>query len=152
MTQQTGTDTELDRIERSIDIDATAEKVWALVQRPGWWINEEDVDPDPVLREEDGSTVVVHPKFGEFRLRTVASEEPRYISFRWADDVRREAATTVEFWIEDRDGGVTLRVVESGFASLGKDQAAVDHHITENTHGWEVELEAAKRFVLGDAG
>ena len=148
----TQTDQELDRIERSIDIDASAEKVWSLIQRPGWWINEEEVDPDPELREEDGLTVLVHPKFGEFRLRTNTSDEPRYISFHWVDNVAPEAGTTVEFWIEDRPGGVTLRVVESGFSGLKKARAEIDNQIKENTHGWQVELAAAQRFVMGQAG
>ena len=34
---------ELDRIDRSIEIDATAEKVWGLVSRPGWWINSRTI-------------------------------------------------------------------------------------------------------------
>ena len=133
----TQTDAELDRIERSIDIDAPAETVWALVQRPGWWINDD---------------VVVHPKHGEFRLRTLESDEPRYIAYHWVDNVAPEAGTTVEFWIEDRDGGVTLKVVESGFSNLKKDREQIDNQIKENTHGWEVELDAARRFVLGQAG
>jgi uncharacterized protein YndB with AHSA1/START domain len=145
----TETNLELDRIERSIDIDASAEKVWALVQRPGWWINDEEVDPDPEMREEEGYDVVVHPKHGEFRFRTLQSDEPRYISYHWVDNVAPEAGTTVEFWIEDRSGGVTLRVVESGFGGLQKDRSAIDNQISENTHGWEIELAAAKRFVLG---
>lgn len=153
MSETTDVGTELDRIERSIDIDAPAEKVWALVQRPGWWINDgEHVDPDPELRDEDGLTVVVHPEHGEFRFRTEQRDEPRYIAFHWVDNVAPEAGTTVEFWIEDRDGGVRLKVVESGFSRLRKDRAAIDHQIQENTEGWEVELEAARRFVLGDAG
>ena len=148
----TETDHELDRIERSIDIDATAERVWSLVQRPGWWINEHEVDPDPDTREEDGLTVVVHPTYGEFRLRTLDRDEPRYVSFRWVDNGDPEVGTTVEFWIEDRPGGVRLRVAESGFSSLNKDRAAIDQQISENTHGWELELEAARRFVLAQAG
>ncbi|QIG42684.1 ATPase [Nocardioides anomalus] len=147
----TGTDTELDRIERSIDIDAPADRVWALVQRPGWWINEQEVDANPELREEDGHTVLVHPTYGEFRLRTLEQDEPRYVAFHWVDNVAPEAGTTVEFWIDERPGGVTLRVVESGFSRLRKDRAAIDQQITENTHGWEVELEAARRFVLRSA-
>jgi uncharacterized protein YndB with AHSA1/START domain len=140
---------ELDRIERSIDIDAPPARVWALVQRPGWWINENDVDPEPELREEDDLTVLVHPTFGEFRLRTIERDEPRYVAFHWVDNVAPEAGTTVEFWIDERPGGVTLRVVESGFSQLRKDRAAIDQQIQENTHGWEVELEAARRFVVG---
>jgi uncharacterized protein YndB with AHSA1/START domain len=147
----TETDQELDRIERSIDIDASAEKVWSLVQRPGWWINEHDVDPDPEIRREGEYDVVVHPKWGEFRLQTLERDEPRYISYHWVDNVAPEAGTTVEFWIEERSGGVTLRVVESGFSGLKKDRAAIDNQIRENTHGWEQELEAARRFVTGSA-
>jgi len=145
----TETDLELDRIERSIDIDADAEKVFALVQRPGWWINENDVDEEPDLRREGEYDVLTHPKFGEFRLQTLQSDPPRYVSFHWVDNVAPEAGTTVEFWVEDRPGGVTLRVVESGFGNLKKDRAAIDNQIRENTHGWEMELAAAKRFVQG---
>ena len=146
----TNTETELDRIERSIDIDASAEKVFGLVQRPGWWINDEEVDPEPELRREGEYDVLTHPKYGEFRLQTLESDPPRYVSFHWVDNVAPEAGTTVEFWIEDRPGGVTLRVVESGFGGLQKDRAAIDNQIRENTHGWEIELAAAKRFVLGE--
>lgn len=150
MTQTDGqVDGGLDRIERSIEIDATAEKVWSLIQRPGWWINEEEVDPEPELRREGDLDVLVHPKFGEFRLQTLERDEPRHVSFLWVDNVAPEAGTTVQFWIEDRPGGVTLRVVESGFSGLKKDRAAIDHQIEENTHGWEVELAAAQRFVMG---
>ncbi len=31
--------TDLDRIDRSININATAESVWDLISQPGWWIN-----------------------------------------------------------------------------------------------------------------
>jgi uncharacterized protein YndB with AHSA1/START domain len=148
----TQTDQELDRIERSIDIDATAERVWSLITRPGWWINDGDVDPDPELRREGEYDVVVHPKHGTFRFATLERDEPRHRAYHWVDTVAPEAGTTVDFWIEDRPGGVRLRVVESGFAGLKKDRAAIDNQIKENTHGWEVELEAAKRFVLADSG
>jgi len=142
------TDQELDRIERSIDIDATAEKVWSLLERPGWWINEHDVEPDPVIRWEDDETaVVVHEKWGEFRLLRRESDPPHYISWRWIE--HDDAGTLVEFWVEERPGGVTLRVVESGLTSLGKDAEALRKHHEGNTEGWEKELEAARRFVLG---
>ena len=87
-----------------------------------------------------------------FRFATLERDEPRYVAYHWVDNVAPEAGTTVSFWIEDRAGGVTLRVVESGFSQLRKDRAAIDNQIKENSHGWEVELEAAKRFVLGDPG
>jgi len=142
-------DTELiDRIDRQIEIEASAEKVWDLVSRPGWWINEQEVDPNPVLRQEgDDLHVLVHEKYGEFRLQTLDADRPRYVAFRWIDNVAPDSGTTVEFWIDEHDGGVTLRVAETGFASLRKDRAAIENQVRENTHGWEMELEAARRFV-----
>jgi uncharacterized protein YndB with AHSA1/START domain len=147
----TQTDQELDRIERSIDIDATAEKVWSLIARPGWWINEHEVDPEPELRKDGDFDVLVHPKYGEFRLQTLTSEPPHHVSYHWVDNVAPEAGTTVEFWIQERDGGVTLRVVESGFTGLKKDREAIAHQVEENTQGWKIELEAARRFLTGTA-
>jgi uncharacterized protein YndB with AHSA1/START domain len=153
MTQTDGhIDAELDRIERSIDIDASAERVWSLITRPGWWINEGDVEPDLEARREGEYDVVVHPKHGTFKFATLESDEPWHITYHWVDNVAPEAGTTVEFTIEDRTGGVTLRVVESGFHALKKDRAAIDNQIKENSHGWELELDAAKRFVLGGSG
>lgn len=147
----TQTDQELDRIERSIDIDAPAEKVWALVERPGWWINESEVDPDPEIRYEDDVAVVVHPTYGEFRIQTVETDRPRYVKYRWID-TDSDGGTLVEFRIDDRPaGGVTLKVVESGFLSLGKDHEALVKHYQGNTEGWELELAAAERFVTRDS-
>ena len=147
----TQTDQELDRIERSIEIDASAERVWALLERPGWWINEHEVDPDPVIRwQSEDVAVVVHEKYGEFELHRVEANPPRYISWRWIE--RDDAGTLVEFWVDDRPGGVTLKVVESGLAGLGKDAEALRKHYDGNSEGWEVELAAARRFVLGQAG
>jgi uncharacterized protein YndB with AHSA1/START domain len=147
----TQTDQELDRIERSIEIDASAERVWTLLERPGWWINEHDVDPDPVIRwRNEDVAVVVHEKYGEFELHRVEANPPRYISWRWIEN--DDAGTLVEFWVDDRPGGVTLKVVESGLAGLGKDAEALRKHYDGNSEGWEVELAAARRFVQGQTG
>lgn len=140
-------DQELDRIERSISIQASPETVWKLIARPGWWINEGAVEPDMEVRSEAEYDVVVHDKYGEFRLKTIESDRPRYVSYRWIDP-GSESGTLVEFWIEEQQNdSVILRVVESGFAHLGKSREEVAEHVEENTDGWETELEAAKRFV-----
>ncbi|WP_067441811.1 SRPBCC domain-containing protein [Nocardioides jensenii] len=145
----TQTDQELDRIERSIDIDATAEKVWSLIERPGWWINEGEIESDREVRREGEADVVVHPKYGEFRLLTLASEPPRHLAVTWLDG-DADAGTRVEFTVADRaEGGVTLTVVESGFADLGKPRSDVIKHVEENTSGWEAELDLARRHVTG---
>jgi uncharacterized protein YndB with AHSA1/START domain len=144
---------ELDRIARQIDIDAPAERVWELVARPGWYINDGVVDPQPDLRYEDDVAVVRHPSLGAFRFRTVELDKPRYAAFRWIGTPTRDEftpTTLVEFWIDERDGGgVTLRVVESGFSGLADDPAAWLKEREGNDKGWLTELTAAKTFVEG---
>ena len=145
----TQTDQELDRIERSIDIEASAEKVWSLLEQPGWWINEHEIEPDTPRRDEgDGVSVLLHEKWGEFRIVTVESDPPRYLRYRWIEPDRDGAGTDVEFWVEDRPGGgVSLRVVESGLTTLGKTHDELVKHHDGNSEGWELELAAAARYV-----
>jgi uncharacterized protein YndB with AHSA1/START domain len=145
----------LDRIDKSIDIDASAEKVWDLVPRPGWWINDGTVDAEPDIRQEGGVTVVTHPLHGEFRLLTVDVDRPSYAAFRWlhaATDERPERSTLVEFRIEPRGDGVTLSVSESGFSALSPDRAVWLADRSGNVDGWDTELAAARTYVEGVAG
>jgi len=147
-----GTDVDpLDRIDRSIDIAAPAERVWALVSRPGWWINEGEVDPEPDLDVTDDHAVLRHPAYGEFRLQVLASRPPSYVSYRWVNP-DADAGTLVEFWIEPREGGVTLRVAESGFSALGKAREEWLAHREGNVQGWTSELAAARTWVERPGG
>ena len=146
---------EIDSIERSIDIDASAERVWQLISVPGWYINNGTVI-DHEIRQEDGYVVVIDPKHGEFPLRTVQLDPPRYAAFRWftlpGSDASKDdgtSSTLVEFWITERDGGVTLRVLESGFSSLPIDAEKRRIAVDENTEGWEIELAAARSYLSG---
>ena len=139
-------DPELDRIERSVEIHASADKVWTLITRPGWWINEGEVDDVADIRREGDLDVVTHPKWGEFRIQTVESDEPNRIVYRWHDNASG-GGTTVEFEVIERVGGVTLSVIETGFLGLDKSREDVLHHIEENSGGWETELAAAGRYV-----
>ena len=137
---------ELDRVEREIDIEASAERVWALVARPGWYVNQGAVVSNPVLQTDGDLTVLRHPEYGDFRIRTVSLEPPRYAAFRWLGEGGE--STMVEFWITERDGaGVTLRVVESGFSGLGDDPAEWLRKREENVDGWEQELAAAAAYL-----
>jgi uncharacterized protein YndB with AHSA1/START domain len=137
----------LDRIDRSIEIDASAERVWDLVTRPGWWINEGAVEVDPDVRVEGSTTVLTHAKFGEFRLETVESRPTTYIAYRWLEPDMDGAGTLVEFRIEPRGDGVTLSVAESGFSRLGKSREEWLKRREGNDTGWQEELRAAKTFV-----
>ena len=145
-----------DSIERSIDINASASRVYELAARPGWWINEGAVTDNLVSTDGDVSTVTP-AKYGSFRIRTVEQDPPRYVSFRWlGGDQANEAlesvpGTLVEFRVEERTGGVTLHVRESGFAALPVSDEKRRKNIEDNTTGWEEELRAAKTFVEGRA-
>lgn len=146
---------ELDSISRRIDIEASAEKIWSLVTRPGWYVNDGTVLDDSDTRVEtadDGTeiAVVTHPTLGEFRFRTVELDEPRYAAFRWLGTPYRDVTegTLVEFWIKDNPaGGVTLEVLESGFSTLSEDPAVWLKEREGNDNGWAMELEAAKTYV-----
>lgn len=143
-----------DSIERDIVIAADAQRVFDLVSRPGWWINEGVIVENLVESVGDVSTVT-HAKYGEFRIRTVDSRPPRYVSFRWlGGDQDNEAldvpGTLVEFFVDDRPaGGVTLRVKESGFSTLPVSDEQRRKNIEDNTKGWVEELAAARTFVEG---
>ena len=80
------------------------------------------------------------------------SRPPSYVSYRWTNP-DADAGTLVEFWIEPRDEGVTLRVAESGFSGLGKAREDWLKHREGNVEGWRSELEAARTWVErpGDA-
>lgn len=151
-TSSAGNTTAADSIERQIDIRADAARVFELVSRPGWWINE-GVITDNVLESDGDVTTVTHPKYGSFRIRTIELRRPHYVSFRWlGGDKNNEElevpGTLVEFWIEDGSAGnVTLRVLESGFSTLPISEEERRKNIEDNTQGWEQELAAAKSHV-----
>jgi uncharacterized protein YndB with AHSA1/START domain len=151
---------QLDSISRQIDIDAPAAKVWDLVCRPGWYVNDGTIyteadmgtklhyrtETDPQGRQVDVLEVTGK---GEFRFRTVELDEPRYAAFRWMSTPWRGPSdgTLVEFWIDERPGGVTLRVKESGFSTLAEDPADWLKEREGNDKGWNHELAAGKTWV-----
>ncbi len=118
----TQTDQELDRIERSIDIDASAEKVWSLIEQPGWWINEHEVEPDTRAPRRGRRRDVRRPREVGGVPDRHGGERPR----------RATCATAGSSPTGDgrHDGRVlgrgparaacSLRVVESDILSLGK--------------------------------
>lgn len=138
-------------IEKSIDIDASAEDLWPLVSEPGWWINDGEYVEHVLARRDDGIVVVTDPVHGAFPLVVVGARPPRYVAFRWLARTDSPTAdgpgTLTEFRVEDREGGVTLRVRESGFESLGESEAGLLEAVADNTEGWETELAVAKRHI-----
>lgn len=140
-----------DSVERSIVIAAGVERVWDLVTRPGWWINDGEVVGHRI--ERDGDLCRVHdPTCGEFEILVVTLEPRTYAAFRWrSDGVTRSVdgpTTLVEFWLDDHgDGTVTVRVVESGFDGLDSAEDVRRANRDGNDKGWHQELGALARAL-----
>ena len=143
-------DTEYDRIEREITIDAFPQRVWELMSEPGWYINDQRIVDHQV--EYDGEIAyVTDPTHGRFAFRTVHLDEPSYAAFRWhidADDPS-SSSTLVEFWLTPADSGVLLKVAESGFASLSEPEADRRSRFDDHSQGWRLELELARVHLTG---
>ena len=139
-----------DRIERTVQIDAPRDRVWALVATPGWWIGEDGITANRVETRGDRE-VAINPTLGEFPLVIESSQEPDAIAYRWApwdEQKRAEQGTLVEFTLTGAaEGPTTVRVVESGFASLDLAPDSRETQVRENTAGWRHEMGLLKRHV-----
>ncbi|MEJ3656255.1 SRPBCC domain-containing protein [Actinomycetes bacterium KLBMP 9759] len=136
-----------DRIERTVEIANTPEKVWtALTTAEGlasWFGHTATIDLRPGGRASmswpDGSTVT---------MRVERVEEPAVFGFTWNiyglpdEDPRR---TYVEFTLEAADGGTRLSVVETGFAQLPED--AHSKAFGGNVDGWQRELDELVAYL-----
>jgi uncharacterized protein YndB with AHSA1/START domain len=136
-----------DRIERQITIDASLDHVWELVTEPGWWVPT--TDDAPIDRTPGSQTVRESEKWGRFPVEVVRIDPQTYAAFRWAstfpgEELRPGNTTLVEFQLRSLDDGVSVTVVESGFAALdaSEDVRAAGH--ASNTDGWAQELDSLK--------
>lgn len=131
----------MDSVERHVDIDASPERVWELLTRPGWFVNDGEIVAHDVEDLGDGVHLVTDPVHGSFRIERVALEPHTRAAFRWhrgidADD----PATLVEFHLEERPAGVRLTVVESGLQGLGADRRLRE----QQAQRWSEELATAR--------
>ncbi len=136
-----------DLIERETTIAAPVERVWSLITEPehvGRWFGDAGAEID--LRP-GGAMLMRWSEHGEVRARVEDIEPPHRFAYRWAaGEVAPEAelephnSTRVEFTLEPDGDGTRLRVVESGFASLGLDDEARAKRHAGNIEGWAAEL------------
>ena len=129
-----------DRIERTVELSAPPEKVWAALTTAeglaAWFGNEAGIDLRP-----GGSAWMKWANGYSVEMRVERVEEPTVFGFTWQieelpdDDPRR---TYVEFTLEPAGAGTRLTVVETGFAQLPEDayRKTYDGH----TEGWAREL------------
>jgi uncharacterized protein YndB with AHSA1/START domain len=141
-----------DTISRETVIDASPERVWAIVTEPRhvarWFSDEAEIDLRP-----GGAMLLTWHGVGVYRGRVEAVEPPRRFAFRW---LRREdnepgegTSTFVEFLLEPERDGTRLRVIESGFQQLAWDEEEKARYAGENGDGWVYELEQLREYVAG---
>jgi uncharacterized protein YndB with AHSA1/START domain len=138
-----------DRIERDTLIDASLDTVWSIVATPGFWVADE-ASVAGTVAEEGASLVAKNPNLGEVSVRVAKVEPPTYVAYRWAsafpgEELREDNSTLVEFTLSTEDGKTRLRVVESGFASLGTSEEVRDKTIRFNCDGWSQVFDAIKK-------
>lgn len=145
-----------DEIVRSALIHANAEKLFAIISEPGWFINDGEYREHTITR--DGPvTEVVDPVHGTFQLAIEAREPPNRIRFRWLGGglgaISDAPNNTVEFVIDPAGTAkrnlVRLTVRERGFAKLGIDESLRRRNYQENYRGWEQQLAVARELAEG---
>ena len=134
---------ERDRVERSVEIDAPPSVVWEVITEAehisGWFSDSVEIDLRP-----GGRIVLVwegaHTEHGVVEHL----DPPSRFSFRWIRGSDREAtegnSTLVEFALSPADGGTSLRVVETGFATLDWPMERRTADLDAHSQGWEKEL------------
>jgi uncharacterized protein YndB with AHSA1/START domain len=123
-------------IERTFDLQAAPERVWAALTEPaeigGWFGRSEEFKP-----EVGASGWFDFGASGRVAYRVEAVDPGRHLAWRWAGDMGQAVddgpSTLVEWWLEPvADDGTRLRMRESGFA--------VGRSLDGNTFGWLEEL------------
>ena len=148
-----------DEIVRSVMVAASAERVFAVIREPGWFINDGEYREHQIVRHGP-VTEVIDPVHGRFQLGIEAHEAPYRIFFRWLGgglgEISDAPNNTVEFVIDPAGSAsrnlVRLTVRERGFARLGLDEAVRRRNYEENLRGWQEELDLAKRLAENGRG
>ena len=140
-----------DRIEREIVVAAPRERVWEIItqaEHVGKWFGESaEVDLRP------GGTIVLRwEKYGTMYGTIEKIDEPHYFSYRWVpgtpdEKPRKENSTLVEFTLTPQCGQTRLRVVETGFSRLPRNESERAEQFKDNTEGWASELHDLQQYV-----
>lgn len=158
-----------DRIEKEVLLRAPLERVWRAISDAdefGRWFG---VRFDGPFVEGGTVTGVMTPTAVDDRVATmqepyagqadswqvVAVEPMRRLAFRWhpyavepGADYSAEPTTLVEFTLTEADGGVLLRIVESGFDAVPAARRA--SAFEANSEGWALQAELIGKYLALD--
>ncbi|GAA1967889.1 SRPBCC domain-containing protein [Kitasatospora viridis] len=136
-----------DTIERSIVIDAPAERVWSVLTEPaflGSWLGSGT--PVRLDLRPGGLLLLDHGVHGAIPARIERVEPPARLSWRWSQGTAGEEptaanSTLVEFTLTPAPtGGTLLTMVESGFAGLALPVAQAAERHEANSANWPGKL------------
>jgi uncharacterized protein YndB with AHSA1/START domain len=144
----------IDKIEREIVLPVSRERVWDAIttaeQLGAWFAKQVDLD------FKVGGEILFHWQDGQKTRGIIQRIEPvQLFSFRWdfkntdlGDPLFEGNSTIVTFQLDQLQDSTRLKVSEEGFASLPE---RVRHSIyQENDHGWQVELDEMKDFLVSE--
>ncbi|MGV0770536.1 SRPBCC family protein [Mycobacterium syngnathidarum] len=159
-----------DRIEKEILLKASLDRVWRAVSDSGefgrWFgvrfdgpfVPGQSVNGVITPTEVDDEVAAMQePYAGEADAwHIVAVEAPHRLAFRWhpyavepGADYAAEPTTLVEFTLAEAEGGVLLRIVESGFDAIPA--ARRKSAFEANSEGWAHQTEMVRKYLaLGE--
>jgi uncharacterized protein YndB with AHSA1/START domain len=155
-----------DRIEKTIVLKATRERVWRAISdsaRFGGWFGVEIDGPFVAGKEAVGriAPTMVDPEVARlqepyrgmpFRVVVERIEPMNLFSFRWrpgavdpAYDYSNEPMTLVTFELAEAEGGTLLTITESGFEQLPPDRRAKARE--GNDAGWAHQTRLIDKYL-----
>jgi uncharacterized protein YndB with AHSA1/START domain len=146
---------ELSRIDRTIEIEASPERVWralTIVAELSAWFQvsiEGEIAPNAELWMTS-----VHPQHAGQRwpVRILELTPPRRLVWQWhpgeidpSRDYARDPRTTVTFTLEPSSKGTRLSVAETGFDEIALERRAKAY--ADNSQGWSEVLVWLQTYV-----
>lgn len=152
---QITTTTDTNSITKEIQIRAPRSRVWRALtdaEEFGAWFGavlEGDIRAGATTKGRITSKGYEHLQLA---LEIDRLQPESYFSYRWHPyaidpnvDYSSEPTTLIEMFLEERDGGTHLRVVESGFDRIPAHRRA--EALKMNTGGWAAQMENIKRHA-----
>ena len=150
-----------DRIERSVLVDAPRERVWRALSNAedfGAWFGA-DLKGQAFTAGQPTRGRITYPGYEHIWFEIVIDRiQPQAVlSYHWhphavdpAVDYAAEEPTLVTFTLEDAPGnGTLLKVVESGFDRVPPHRRAEAFRM--NSRGWDGQMKNIVRHVAGSA-
>lgn len=155
-----------DRIEKEVTLRAPLERVWRAIADAdefGRWFGvrfdgpfvegESVVGVITPTTVDDDVAAAQQPHTGQRDTWHVVAVEPlRRLAFRWHPygvesgvDHSTEPTTLVEFTLTETDGGVLLRIVESGFDAIPVERRATAFEA--NNQGWAAQTDLVRKYL-----